>query len=134
MDERVGTEVLQSNVNTLRRIHLYLGCAFTPLLTFFAISGIWQTFRLDERSKDHSAPHLLSLLSTLHKGRGLKSGDLSSAPFRWLVVAMSVSLLITMILGVIMAFKFGRARLAVLSLAAGVIVPVALIAIRIAGH
>ena len=28
----------------LRAIHLYLSCVFAPLLLFFAISGIWQTW------------------------------------------------------------------------------------------
>jgi hypothetical protein len=124
-------------MNKLRRIHLYLGCAFAPLLTFFAISGIWQTFYWHEGRKDHPAPHLLALLSTLHKSNGLKSAgisNLSSTPFRWLVVAMAVSLLVTMVLGVIMAFRFGRGWLALLSLVAGFIIPIALVVIKVAMH
>lgn len=122
-------------MNTLRRIHLYLGCAFAPLISFFAISGIWQTFYLHRGDSNHRPPWIFELLSTLHMSRGLKSGgNLSSSSTRWLIVAMAVSLLVTMVLGIIMAFRFGRARLALLSLAAGIVVPIALIAIKIAGH
>jgi hypothetical protein len=121
-------------MNKLRLVHLYLGCAFAPLLAFFAISGVWQTFRLNDGSEDHGLSRILLLLSTLHKSQGVKVRgitNLSSEPFRWLVVAMAISLLVTMILGVVMAFRFGRARLALLSLAAGIVVPVGLIIARI---
>jgi hypothetical protein len=40
---------------------------------------------------------------------------------------MAISLLVTMVLGVVMAFRFGRTRLALLSLAAGIVVPVGII-------
>jgi hypothetical protein len=124
-------------MNTLRRIHLYLGCAFAPLLTFFVVSGVWQTFHYNIGSEGRPAPYLIQLLSTLHMSRGLKNAginDLSSAPFRWLVVAMAISLLVTMVLGVIMAFRFGRARLALFSLIGGFVVPLGLVAFKIAAH
>jgi cytochrome c553 len=68
--------------------------------------------------------------------RGLKEqglSNLSSTSFRWLVVAMALSLLLTMILGVVMAFRFGRARNALLSLAAGIIVPALFVVVRVLG-
>ena len=50
---------------------------------------------------------ILTKLSTLHTGRGLKNGfDLASPYMRVLVIAMAISLILTIILGVIMAFKF----------------------------
>ena len=103
----------------LRAIHLYLGCIFAPMLIFFATSGLWQTLGL------HYSNHpILTKLSTLHTGRGLKNGfDLASPYMRVLVIAMAISLILTIILGVIMAFKFGHKRAALYSLAIGIAVP-----------
>jgi hypothetical protein len=36
----------------LRSVHLYLGCLFAPMLLFFAISGIWQTYILGKTAKE----------------------------------------------------------------------------------
>lgn len=77
---------------------------------------------------------MLSLLSTLHTGRGLKSqapNDLSSPAMKVIIVAMAASLLITMILGVVMAFRFGRGRVVMVCLLGGVIVPVILVALAL---
>jgi hypothetical protein len=107
----------------LRYIHLYLGCIFAPLLLFFAVSGIWQTLGL------HS--HLLERLSTIHTSHGLKSRDgFSSFGLRIFVIVMALSFITTTILGIVMAFKFGRSRrVACYSLAFGVAFPPVLILI-----
>ena len=110
-------------MNTLRRIHLYLGCVFAPLLTFFAISGTWQTLGL---TWDHSP---LALLSTIHMSRGLKRppgalySTLTSPGLRLFVLIMALSLVTTIVLGVIMAFRFGRGRIVILCLGAGFAIP-----------
>jgi hypothetical protein len=108
----------------LRSIHLYLGCIFAPLLLFFAISGIWQTagFRTPA----------LQLLSTIHTAARLKNGhDLGSPMLKIFVILMAVSFVITTILGVVMALKYGRSRkAAVYCLSAGFIVPVVLVLLR----
>ena len=121
-------------MNRLRQIHLYLGCVFAPLLAFFALSGVWQnlfinfTWRL--AANHPRLQHLQSLLLTLHTGRRLKSGaTLSSPTFRYFVAAMALSLLVTMALGIVMAFRFGRARIVVACLVVGVAIPLGLIAI-----
>lgn len=119
----------------LRQIHLYLGCLFAPLLCFFAVSGIWQTYFLHwpDRTTQYN-PKMLALLSTLHTGRGLKSqasNDLSSPAIKVIIVTMAASLLITMILGVVMAFRFGRGRIVVACLLGGVIVPAILVALAL---
>jgi hypothetical protein len=97
-------------MQNLRRLHLYLGCFFAPLLVFFALSGAWQAFGARSGS--------LALLSSLHTGRSLKVGDLttlSSAPFR--------------VLGLVMAFRFGHARAAFWSLVAGTVLPATLVVV-----
>ena len=106
----------------LRTIHLYLGCLFAPMLIFFAVSGIWQT--LPAKSVRNSAT--LAWLSTIHTGHALKAGTLSSIYMRWFVATMAVCLVITIILGVILAFKFGHKRAALGCLIGGIIVPAVL--------
>lgn len=121
-------------MNRLRQLHLYLGCIFTPLLVFFAISGLWQNYFFHYPHDHDTHPRLrqaAALLSSLHTGRGLKAADgpetLSSPVFRFLVTAMALSLLLTMVLGVVTAFRFGHRRVATVCLIAGVVVPVSLV-------
>jgi hypothetical protein len=109
----------------LRSLHLYLGCIFAPMLLFFAISGVWQTFGL------HLHSHFLARLSTIHMSHGLKTNDGFASIFTMIfVVMMAVSFIISVILGVVMALKFGGSRRAALyCLAVGVVVPLAIIMI-----
>ena len=116
-------------MNLLRRIHLYLGCFFAPMLVFFSVSGLWQVYGLQWVK----GPNLLTYLSTIHMGHQLffkdptKAYSLSSPYLEFFVAVMAVSLVISIILGVVMAFRFGRGTLALASLAAGVLVPLILI-------
>ena len=116
-------------MNFLRRIHLYLGCFFAPMLVFFCVSGTWQVYGFQWVN----GPNILTYLSTIHMGHQLYFKDPSKAytftsPYlEFFVVAMAASLVLSIILGVIMAFKFGRGTLALASLAAGVLVPLILI-------
>ena len=110
----------------LRTIHLYLGCFFGPLLIFFAISGIWQTLRL------HLGPssEVLALASTIHRSGALKSdpNTLSSPLLQAFVIAMALGLIVSAIVGIVMALRFGRSRRGVLGvLAAGILLPTVLV-------
>ena len=110
----------------LRSIHLYLGCLFAPMLLFFAISGIWQTYGFG-----YTHSKLLALLSTIHTSRNLKIGGLTNFLLRDFVLAMSVSFIISTILGVVMALKFGRNRKAACGcLALGVLLPLMAVLVR----
>jgi hypothetical protein len=108
----------------LRSLHLYLGCIFAPLLLFFAVSGIWQTLGI--------RTPFWRLLATIHTSHELKSGGgLSSFSLKVFVLIMAVSFIIMTILGVVMALKYGRSRLAVYCcLAFGLVFPLTLILIR----
>jgi hypothetical protein len=114
-----------NTMQKLRSIHLDLGCIFAPLLLFFVISGVWQTLGL--RS------HLLDRLSTIHTSHMLKSNDgMSSYGLRFFVLMMTLSFIITTVLGIAMAVKFGRnRRAAYYCLAAGVALPMLLILISL---
>jgi len=112
----------------IRRAHLYLGCFFAPMLVFFSVSGIWQVYGIQWADQNK----LLRLLSTIHMGHNLHSKDphpftLTSPYLEFFVAVMAASLVLNIILGVVMAFRFGRGTLALASLAAGVLVPVVII-------
>src|SRR5689334_1469794 len=90
----------------IRTLHLYLGCIFAPMLLFFAVSGIWQTF-------GYGDSNLLHTLSTIHTAQSWKTAGtsyLSSRFLRGFVVVMALSFILTTVLGVVMAFKYGRSR------------------------
>ncbi|MBK8270033.1 MAG: hypothetical protein IPK83_17745 [Planctomycetes bacterium] len=55
-------------MKTLRTIHVYLGCAFAPLLVFFLLSGLLQIFELHEGRKDGSyqPPRWVAELASVH--------------------------------------------------------------------
>jgi hypothetical protein len=110
----------------LRSIHLYLGCIFAPLLLFFAISGIWQTLGV------HS--NFLARLSSIHTSHALKGGaSLTSVFMLVFVVIMAASFILSTILGVVMALKYGRSRRAAFyCLAVGVVVPLVFVLMAIA--
>lgn len=97
------------------------------MLLFFAISGIWQIF-------GWNGSGAYQALSTIHTMRASKAGGifLSSPLMGIFVLLMALSFIITTILGVIMALKFGRSRRAALAcLAFGVAFPLVLILIRL---
>lgn len=117
----------------LRNVHLYLGCIFAPMLLFFAASGLWQTFSLQHYKADESRS--LALASTIHTGFGLKASEpstLSSPMMRWFVVAMSVGFILTTLLGVVMALRYGKSRrAAVVCLVSGLLFPLSLVLIKL---
>ncbi|MEO6054155.1 MAG: hypothetical protein ABIP97_09100 [Chthoniobacterales bacterium] len=120
-------------MKTLRFIHLYLGCLFAPLIVFFAISGLWQT-KILHIGKTSAIGPLLTRLSSIHTGRTPKiGGGLSSIYMECFVILMALCLIFTIIAGVILAFKYGRTRIAAVCLAAGITVPVALALIALYG-
>ena len=108
----------------VRSLHLYLGCIFAPVLLFFAISGFWQTY---DPAYTHSA--LLTRLSTIHTMRALKAGNgLTSPLLRYFVLLMAASFILSILLGIVMALKFGRSRkIAAGCLAFGVLFPLAVV-------
>jgi hypothetical protein len=127
-------------MKTLRKIHLYLGCVFAPLLIFFALSGAWQTFALHRARKDasYSPPAWITALSEVHQhqrwpGNGVEAA--SSVLLRCMIALMSCGLIVTAVLGVIMAFKAAsRAWLIWFCLICGVVAPVFLLLLERSFH
>jgi len=112
-------------VKDLRRVHLYLGSFFAPMLLFFALSGVWQEFGLQKYGG------WIRYLSAIHTGSRLKSEahHPSSLFLQGFTVLMGASLIVTIILGLVLAFKYGRSKVTLACLAAGVLLPLALICI-----
>jgi len=120
------------NIKAMRNIHLYLGVFFAPLLMFFLISGSWQAFNLHEASKDGSykPPAIIKSLSQVHKNQRWVDGKMvpkPSVPFQFLILLMSVGLLVTTILGIVMAFKYTKPWIVWSCLFFGFIIPVILL-------
>ena len=110
----------------MRRLHLYLGCFFAPLLLFFTISGVCQTFQLHVNRKDgYRAPSSIVKLSLPHMRQRLLESEEArpSAPFRWLVTAMCAGLVVSALLGIVMALRLERPLWVWASLVAGALAP-----------
>lgn len=118
-------------LKTIRRLHLYLGVFFAPLLAFFILSGWYQTANPDRRKGPDEAREFWDRMRSIHAEQILPSEKIeaySPALMRWFVYAMAAALLATILLGVVLALKTMKARWLVwLMLALGFAVPVLLL-------
>lgn len=118
---------------TLRRLHLYLGCVFAPLLLFFTMTGLLQSFGLHADQKNgYTAPRVLKEISEIHLHQRIGQLDserpASSLSFRYTVAIMSLGLSATIVLGVWMAFQsLRRPGLVVACLLIGTLLPAMLL-------
>ena len=115
----------------IRQIHLYLGCLFAPLLIYFAVSGAWQVFRLNDLPKNEPASEIRTILHALsnpHTHSTLPGADPKtekSGLFDVMAALAAAGLITTSVLGIVLAVRFAkRPGLAYLALGAGVFVPV----------
>ena len=115
----------------LRRIHLYLGCFFAPLLIFYVATGWYQTVNPDRRKGVGDSTDFVSRLNSVHVEQYYPAGSASgysTSLFRGLVVIMAVALMTTVILGIVLAFRTCRNKWPVwLSIALGIVLPVVLL-------
>jgi len=118
-------------MKTLRRVHLYLGCFFAPLLIFYVLTGWYQTVNPDRRKGVSDSTDLISRLSRVHVEQYYpteSASGYSTRLFRGLVVIMATALITTVILGIVLAFRSSRNKWPVwLSLALGIVLPVLLL-------
>jgi hypothetical protein len=126
----------------VRRLHLYLSVFFAPLLLLFVVTGWTQTMDFDHSTR------LLKNLSQIHTHQSFPApekatktpgerggGDAVRArlraatwPMRWLVSSLCVALLISISLGLALAFTMVRNRVPVwIALILGVATPVAVL-------
>lgn len=112
----------------MRQLHLYLGCLFAPILIFFAVTGSWQIFywhQSDKNPNGYHAPRALAALSQIHKEAHVPPTRLKSpTPLRYFMFAAALGLVVTAIVGVIMAYRFSqRPIVATVCLAIGIFLP-----------
>lgn len=112
----------------LRRIHTYLGCFFAPLLLFFILSGWHQTVTPNRQKGTGELGDWKARLTSVHVDSiypSESSSSYSPTLFRGLVVVMAIALVLTLVLGVVLAVRFTPKKWAVwMSLVAGFVVPI----------
>jgi len=115
----------------VRRWHLFLSLFFAPLLLFYVATGWYQTLTANRNKTAGEQEDLVSKLTSIHVDQiyPAKSAEsFNPKAFQILIVVMSISLIITIALGIYLAFTVGRPRWAVwLSLALGVLLPILLL-------
>lgn len=113
----------------LRRLHLYLGCFFAPLLLFYILTGWYQTLNPNRLKSPSEAETLLQKFRVVHSDQIYPSEnelDKPSSPkkYRALVVVMSIASTVMILIGLVLAFKTLRTKWPVwLSLVLGVVLP-----------
>lgn len=123
----------------VRRLHLYLSVFFAPLLLLFVITGWAQTMDFDHATpvlERLSKVHTQQFFSTAPRGQGKptpaerEAQEAAAVPMKWLVAAMSVALIVSIALGLVLAFTLARQRVAVwIALILGIATPVLLLAL-----
>jgi cyanate permease len=116
-------------MKNIRRLHLYLGCFFTPMLLFYILTGWYQTMN-PNRIKSHAeAETLVQKLRVVHVDQIYPSEQELLKPskpkmFQVLVVTMAIAATLTIILGVVLAFRTLKNKWwVVLALGLGVLLP-----------
>ena len=115
-------------MRTLRRLHLYLGCFFSPLLLFYVATGWYQTVTTNRTKTEGEAGDWLTRMTSVHVDQiypVAEANGYSPRFFRWLVIAMSVGLILTLVLGIVLAFRLSKPRWPVwLALVLGLATPI----------
>lgn len=129
----------------IRRIHLFLGCFITPLLLLYLISG-FVFIAYPERQKDEGeAQSLMQKLWWMHTDQQWPRGvsdeidplanpedqpktittyEANTTLFKFLVYGVVIIAVITMILGLVLAFKTTKDKPPVIiSLVLGILIP-----------
>ncbi|MEA2166597.1 MAG: hypothetical protein QOK37_4724 [Thermoanaerobaculia bacterium] len=108
----------------LFKLHRYAGLITAPIILFFAVSGIFQVFRLHEDQKrGYKAPAVLKLAADFHKVDGLGQGS-SSVAFRTSISVAAAVLAFAASIGIVLGLRTTRPRwIAILLLSLGVAVP-----------
>jgi hypothetical protein len=115
-------------MKNIRRWHLFLSCFFAPMLLFYVATGWYQTLSTNRNKTPGEQDTLKAKLTSIHVDQIYPSQTAemySPTLFKALVVVMSISLIVTIALGIYLAFTVGRPKWAVwVSLVLGVLLPV----------
>ena len=118
----------------LRRFHTYFGVFFAPLLIFFIGSGWYQLIDRDRLKDPGEAETLVQKMRVIHTDQiypklgARKQG--SPTAFRVLTMVMSGAILITTVLGIVLAIRSLRPRWLVwVMLGLGLFLPILLLVV-----
>lgn len=114
----------------LRRVHLYLGVLYAPLLLFFLGTGWYQVLNPDRLKSTSEAETWVQKFRVIHTDQiyprdGAAERVASPKVFQWLVYGMSAALILATLVGLVLAFRSVKPRWPVwLALVAGILIPV----------
>lgn len=114
----------------LRRVHLYLGVLYAPLLLFFLGTGWYQVMNPDRLKSTSEAETWVQKFRVIHTDQiyprdGAAERVASPKVFQWLVYGMSAALILATLVGLVLAFRSVKPRWPVwLALIAGILIPV----------
>jgi hypothetical protein len=121
----------------VRRLHLYLSVFFAPLLLLFVITGWAQTMGfvrssllMEQLSRVHVSQYFPTPDETTKRFGGAERAHhkMASGPAKLLVAAMCVALIVSIALGMVLAFTVVKNRIPVwIALILGVATPVLLL-------
>lgn len=120
-------------MKNIRRLHLYLGCFFTPMLLFYVLTGGYQTLNPNRLKTPSEAETLVQKLRVVHVDQIYPSEQEFKKPsspklYQGLVVVMAIAATLTILLGLVLAFRSLKNQWPVwLSLVLGVLLPVLLL-------
>ena len=126
----------------IRRIHLFLGCFFTPLLLLYLLSGFYFVLKPARQKDDGEAQTFLQKIWWVHTAqeyprttapldieaenqpRTLTDWEADTRAFKLLIYIMVIGAVATMALGIVLAIRTTKDKRPVyLSLALGVLLP-----------
>ena len=113
----------------IRLAHLYLSVFFAPLLIFFIATGWYQTVSTQRNKLLGEQDTWVTRMTSVHVDQVYPDpegvGEYSTTLFKGLIVAMSVCLLVTILLGLILAFRSSKKAWPVwVALAVGLAMPI----------
>jgi len=129
-------------VKLIRRIHLFLGCFFTPLLLLYLLSGFYFVLKPARQKDDGEAQTFLQKIWWVHTAqeyprttapldieaenqpRTLTDWEANTQAFKLLIYIMVIGAVATMALGIVLAIRTTKDKRPVyISLALGVLLP-----------
>lgn len=139
-------------MRSVRRYHHYIGVFFTPAILLFALSGALQTFRLQEaKGYGGTPPGWIVWMASVHKDQSLpreQAGPkpldktpakplqrrqpprVSPLPLKIFVALVSIGLILSSLLGVVIALNNRATRtVSITLLVAGTLVPLLLLVV-----
>ena len=111
----------------IRSLHTFLGVFFSPLLLLFIATGWWQTFQDQDNPKTDWFDTAMGKFSNIHTDDYWEKAGThphASMHFKILVATMAAALILTILMGLMIAFQNSKkAGWAALAFGLGILVP-----------